>query len=150
MSQYLASARFVIGELPSNCEVERIVSERIDERCHRGWGVRGSHDKSIFERPPTGNPLGQTRGRTCGVLAAEVIRETQVAASGVCRFRLERRRSDERAFGHILVQRQSSGSGSQQLPVLRHNHDIDAVNDAVCRDQIGMFDPGPIDPQVER
>jgi len=86
---------------------------------------------------------------TCGVLAAEAIRETQAAVSGVCRF-LERRRPDERAFGHILVQRQSSGGGRQQLPVLRHNHDIDAVNDAVCRDQIGMFDPGPIDLQVGR
>jgi hypothetical protein len=48
----------------------------------------------------------------------------------------------------MLGARRSSGSGRQQMPVLRQNDFIDGVNDSVCRDKIRLFDAGAVHPYV--
>ena len=48
----------------------------------------------------------------------------------------------------VLRERQSSGRGGQQLPVLGQNDCIDSVNDAVRRNDVRLGDAGSIDANV--
>jgi hypothetical protein len=45
----------------------------------------------------------------------------------------------------MFIERRSLGSGRQQLPVLRHDHSINLVNDSIRRDHIRPLNMGPID-----
>jgi hypothetical protein len=48
----------------------------------------------------------------------------------------------------VLCERQLSGRGGQQLPVLGQNDCIDGVNDTVRRNDVRLGDTGPIDPNI--
>jgi hypothetical protein len=91
----------------------------------------------------------------CHTRRASVLKHARLRLSGRYRTQLDTRRvcvteREGPALGAfqciaMFLERRSLGSGRQQLPVLRHDHRINLVNDSIRRDHVRPLDVGPID-----
>jgi len=90
--------------------------------------------KSYLERKSPDRPAPRTRAG--GLTTEQGLFKREGPANGAFQCTI------------VLRARQSSGRGGQQLPVLGQNDCIDAVNDAVRRNDVRLGDTGPIDPNV--
>jgi hypothetical protein len=110
-----------------------------------------SHDRSSMDDCHRGNACGQCR--SCGAGSRSCARNrATVCAGGPVHVRglIKNEGPANGAFQRTKVRRdrQSSGRGGQQLPVLGQNDCIDRVNNAVRRNDVRLGDMGPIDPYV--